>query len=44
MEEIIAEIKNLSRSEDSFGLIHNDFHQGNVLVHKNSIGIIDFDD
>ncbi|MGG3739206.1 phosphotransferase enzyme family protein [Aeribacillus pallidus] len=42
--DIVSQIENLSRSTDTFGLIHNDFHQGNVLVHEKGIGIIDFDD
>jgi amicoumacin kinase len=42
--ETVAQIENLPRSADTFGFIHNDFHQGNVLVHNEGIGIIDFDD
>jgi Ser/Thr protein kinase RdoA (MazF antagonist) len=42
--ETIAQIENLPRSADTFGLIHNDFHQGNVLVQDEDISIIDFDD
>jgi Ser/Thr protein kinase RdoA (MazF antagonist) len=44
MNEVIAEIESLPRSGYSFGLIHNDFHQGNILVNKESLGVIDFDD
>lgn len=29
---------------DSFGLIHNDFHQGNLIIDDETITVIDFDD
>jgi len=42
--EVIDQMKSLPRSKYTYGLIHNDFHQGNILVSKDRIGVIDFDD
>ncbi|MFE8700053.1 phosphotransferase enzyme family protein [Cytobacillus sp. FJAT-54145] len=44
LKDIIQEINTVSHTEPSFGLIHNDFHQGNLIVHNGIIGVIDFDD
>ena len=41
---ILQYLSRLSRSEEAFGLIHNDFHQGNILVHEGHTQILDFDD
>lgn len=38
-----ATINNADEQED-FGLIHNDLHTQNCLLHEGKIGIIDFDD
>jgi amicoumacin kinase len=43
-EELIKSINDLPRSQHSYGLIHNDFHQGNYFVHEGDITIFDFDD
>jgi amicoumacin kinase len=43
-EKIINSIDSLPRSQDSYGLIHNDFHQGNFFVHEGDLTIFDFDD
>lgn len=41
----IEYLKNLPRSDEEFGLIHYDFHQGNLLVDEcGHIQILDFDD
>ncbi|PGM55464.1 phosphotransferase [Bacillus sp. AFS053548] len=39
--EKLSEFRNTS---DTFGLIHNDFHQGNLILVGNKIFTIDFDD
>jgi amicoumacin kinase len=43
-EKIIKSIDALPRSQHSYGLIHNDFHQGNFFVHEGDMTIFDFDD
>jgi amicoumacin kinase len=38
-------LSDFAKKQDTFGLIHNDFHQGNVLVRpKGELVIIDFDE
>jgi len=44
LQEIVNEISTLPINSSTFGLIHNDFHQGNMLIHHQGIGVIDFDD
>jgi Ser/Thr protein kinase RdoA (MazF antagonist) len=43
-ETIIKKIGALPRNQHSYGLIHNDFHQGNFFVHDGEMAIFDFDD
>jgi amicoumacin kinase len=43
-EKILKSIDALPRSQHSYGLIHNDFHQGNFFVHEGDMTIFDFDD
>jgi amicoumacin kinase len=43
-EKIIKSIDVLPRSQQSYGLIHNDFHQGNFFVYEGDMTIFDFDD
>jgi Ser/Thr protein kinase RdoA (MazF antagonist) len=43
-EDIVALLKGLPRDERHFGLIHNDFHQGNFFVKDGNITLFDFDD
>lgn len=43
-KKIIKSIDTLPRSQQSYGLIHNDFHQGNFFVHEGEMTIFDFDD
>ncbi|PEZ08913.1 hypothetical protein CN326_04365 [Bacillus sp. AFS018417] len=43
-EKIITEVQALSRERDTYGLIHNDLHQGNFFVRDNTLTIFDFDD
>jgi len=42
--EIINEMNTLTKDKDSYGLIHNDFHQYNFFIHDDSIIVFDFDD
>lgn len=42
--EIIKEINNFPKDKDSYGLIHNDFHQYNFFIYDGNITIFDFDD
>jgi len=37
-------LNQLSSSVEEFGLIHYDFHQGNILGHGGDVHILDFDD
>lgn len=41
---IIDTIKSLPKSNDSYGLIHTDVHQGNFFHYNGKITIFDFDD
>jgi Ser/Thr protein kinase RdoA (MazF antagonist) len=43
-EKIIKRIDAQSRNQYSYGLIHNDFYQGNFFVHEGEMTIFDFDD
>lgn len=38
------EMKKLSKDQNKFGLIHNDFHRGNFHLHRGHITLFDFDD
>jgi amicoumacin kinase len=42
--ELIEQIRHFQRDQQHFGLIHNDFHQGNFFVDKDEITLFDFDD
>ncbi|WP_077362146.1 phosphotransferase enzyme family protein [Fictibacillus arsenicus] len=42
--KLIERIKGFSMGDQYFGLIHNDFHQGNFFVDKDEIILFDFDD
>lgn len=44
LQEIVHEISKLPTDPEVFGLIHNDFHQGNIIMQPQGIGVIDFDD
>ena len=43
-DEIIHEIMQLPRDENSYGLIHNDFHPWNFHIDGKTIRVFDFDD
>jgi amicoumacin kinase len=43
-EKLIKSIDAQPRNQHSYGLIHNDFHQGNFFVHEGKMTIFDFDD
>lgn len=43
-ESMKMELDHFSKTEDTFGLIHNDLHQGNFFVVKNELILFDFDD
>ncbi|WP_226537265.1 phosphotransferase enzyme family protein [Fictibacillus halophilus] len=42
--ELVERIKEFSIGDQYFGLIHNDFHQGNFFVDEEEITLFDFDD
>ena len=44
MERLQKEILTLPRDIDSYGLIHSDMHQQNILINDNHISVLDFDD
>ncbi|MCL2519294.1 MAG: phosphotransferase [Oscillospiraceae bacterium] len=44
MAQVQKEILELPRDIDSYGLIHSDFAQQNLLIHNNEISVLDFDD
>jgi len=44
MAQIQEEILALPRDIDSYGLIHCDMHQQNLLINDNNISVLDFDD
>jgi Ser/Thr protein kinase RdoA (MazF antagonist) len=39
---LTGEIRNLSQTRATFGLLHGDLHRGNFLLHRGKIRIIDF--
>lgn len=43
-EKLLANLLEWKKNEDTFGLIHNDFHQGNFFVENGDITVFDFDD
>ncbi|MFD1357053.1 phosphotransferase enzyme family protein [Fictibacillus halophilus] len=43
-KEIVDKLMTFSKDDDHFGLIHNDFHQGNFFVEEGKITVFDFDD
>lgn len=43
-QKLLKELKKFTPSDEVFGLIHNDFHQGNFHVAGGRIDIFDFDD
>ena len=43
-ESIKMELETFSKTKDTFGLIHNDLHQGNFFVVENELILFDFDD
>lgn len=42
LETINKEIKRLDKVPDSFGLIHADFGLGNIIMHNDTLSLIDF--
>lgn len=44
-DSLMGELFSMKRSEETYGLIHNDFHQGNMIISDEGIvTIIDFDE
>lgn len=43
-EKMITEVQTFSKERDTYGLIHNDLHQGNFFVQNDTLTIFDFDD
>ena len=44
MARIQSEISSLPKDIDSYGLIHCDMHQQNILINDNEISVLDFDE
>lgn len=42
--KIVSEIGKLPKDKNSYGIIHNDFHQYNFFVYNEKITVFDFDD
>jgi Ser/Thr protein kinase RdoA (MazF antagonist) len=42
--DLLNELESLPKDRDSYGLVHNDFHQNNILIYGSDIIPIDFDD
>lgn len=42
--ELLEDLKRFKQDSNLFGLIHNDFHQGNFFVKDGRITVFDFDD
>lgn len=43
-KQLLNQLVNFPLTPDLFGLIHNDFHQGNIFVNEGKLTIFDFDD
>jgi len=43
-EQLLSQMNNWERRPDTFGLIHNDLHQGNFHLNENGLIFFDFDD
>jgi amicoumacin kinase len=43
-KQLLNELVNFPLNPDLFGLIHNDFHQGNMFVKEGRLTVFDFDD
>ena len=43
-QRVHTTVQELGESQDVFGFIHADLHQGNYLFHGTTVGAIDFDD
>jgi amicoumacin kinase len=42
--QLLIELATFPLTSDLFGLIHNDFHQGNLFVYEGRLTVFDFDD
>jgi amicoumacin kinase len=42
--ELLEKLKDFHKNSENFGLIHNDFHQGNFFVQDGVMAVFDFDD
>ncbi|MEH7273332.1 phosphotransferase enzyme family protein, partial [Neobacillus vireti] len=43
-KQLLNQLKKFPLTPNLFGLIHNDFHQGNIFVNKGRLTVFDFDD
>jgi Ser/Thr protein kinase RdoA (MazF antagonist) len=43
-DNLISQLLSLPQTKDTYGLIHNDFHQNNFFVNDNKVYVFDFDD
>nr|WP_295680146.1 phosphotransferase [uncultured Lachnoclostridium sp.] len=44
VNEVTNYLQSLPRSNDNYGVVHNDFHQDNFLIDDNQLTVFDFDD
>lgn len=42
--QLLNQLGKFPQTPDLFGLIHNDFHQGNIFINKGKLTVFDFDD
>ncbi|MDR7071778.1 phosphotransferase enzyme family protein [Fictibacillus barbaricus] len=43
-ESVVSALRTFTMDANHFGLIHNDYHQGNIFVKDGTITVFDFDD
>ncbi|MCM3691267.1 phosphotransferase enzyme family protein [Neobacillus niacini] len=43
-KQLLKQLVTFPQTPDLFGLIHNDFHQGNIFVNEGNLTVFDFDD
>lgn len=43
-KKVVQELRNLPTTQDVYGIIHSDIHQGNFFIHGKELHVFDFDD
>ncbi|MHA2503072.1 MAG: phosphotransferase enzyme family protein, partial [Candidatus Kariarchaeaceae archaeon] len=44
VNKVVSQISTLEKTQSSYGLIHQDLHEANLIIHQDTMTIIDFDD